>query len=273
MYKRILLLCDLEGVNRVVGVPYEGLLRGTEQWEIARRQAALELNAAADALFEAGAETVALWDNHGGSNNIDRADLDGRITVMEPKGPRLGFAAGAFDCVCFFGYHAMEGTLGGVLAHTMSSKTVQHYKWNGHYIGEVDMDAAIAASHGIPSVFYAGGDLACAQAKRAAEGIVTVVTKKEISRNEAVFRENEELFAEIREKITEAVHTEHPLCPMVFPGVMEKSFKRVEDAAAYLARLRSLGIDAEHPEDELLGRDAHTVTAAVGDMDTFIRCI
>ena len=58
MYKRVLLLCDLEGVNHVVGVPYEGLLKGTEQWEVARRQAALELNAAADALYEAGAEIV-----------------------------------------------------------------------------------------------------------------------------------------------------------------------------------------------------------------------
>ena len=58
MYRRILLLCDLEGVNRVVGEPYHGLGRGTEEWEIARRQAAKELNAAADALYEAGASKV-----------------------------------------------------------------------------------------------------------------------------------------------------------------------------------------------------------------------
>ena len=273
MYKRILLLCDLEGVNNVVGVPYEGLLKGTEQWEIARRQAALELNAAADALFEAGAETVALWDNHGGSNNIELTDLDERINVVHPTGPRLSFAAGAYDCVCFFGYHAMEGTLGGVLAHTMSSKSVQYYKLNGRYIGEVDMDAAIAASHGIPSCFFAGGNIACAQAERAVEGIVTVVTKTELSRNKAVFRDNGELFADIREKIVEAVRTPAALHGVNFPCVMEKSFKRVEDAALYLARLQALGIKAEHPADDLLGRDAHTVTAAVPDMDTFIKCI
>ena len=63
MYKRVLLLCDLEGVNHVVGGPYEGLLKGTEQWEVARRQAALELNAAADALYEAGAEIVGAEDH------------------------------------------------------------------------------------------------------------------------------------------------------------------------------------------------------------------
>jgi len=274
MYTRILLLCDLEGVNHVVGVPYEGLAKGTEQWEIARKQAALELNAAADALFAAGAEEVALWDNHGGGGNIDPADLDPRITcIVKPEGPRLGFAAGAYDCVCFFGYHAMEGTLGGVLAHTMNSKAVQYYSWNGHYIGEVDMDAAIAASHGMASCFFAGGNIACSQAKRAVEGIVTVVTKEELARNKAVPRENTELFAEIREKIVSAVQEPKGLACLQFPGVMEKSFKRVEDAAAYLTRLRARGIEADYREDEILGRDAHTVAFVVPDMDTYILCI
>ena len=36
MYKRVLISLDLEGVNRVVGVPYSGLARDTEQWHIAR---------------------------------------------------------------------------------------------------------------------------------------------------------------------------------------------------------------------------------------------
>ena len=273
MYKRILLLCDLEGVNNVVGEPYKGLGRDSEQWEIARRQASFELNAAADALFAAGAEKVGLWDNHGGGGNIEADDLDPRIVSEKPQGPRLSFARGKYDCICFFGYHAMEGTLGGVLAHTMSSATVQFYRLNGAYIGEVDMDAAIAASHGIPCCFFAGGDIACAQARRAVEGITTVVTKKELSRNRAVFRDNEELFREIREKITEAVRTERAPKRLSFPCEMEKSFKRVEDAAAYLERLLSSGIRAEHPEDDILGRDAHTVRASVTDIGAFIRCI
>ncbi|MBO4407287.1 MAG: M55 family metallopeptidase [Clostridia bacterium] len=273
MQKRILLLCDLEGVNKVVGEPYHGLGRDSEEWKIAVKQAAGELNAAASALFGAGAENVALWDNHGGGKNVAREDLDPRIEVIEPEGPRLAFAAGRFDAVCFFGYHAMEGTLGGVLAHTMSSATVQFYKLDGRYIGEVDMDSAIAAAYGIPSVFFAGGDIACAQARRAVPGIVTVVTKKELSRNRAEFRDNGELFREIREKIVEAVGKGNALYPVSFPCVMEKSFKRVEDAAAYLKRLLSCGIAAEHPEDEILGRDAHTVRSEVRDLDGFILCI
>jgi D-aminopeptidase len=155
----------------------------------------------------------------------------------------------------------------------MNSKAYQYYKLNGKYIGEVDMDAAICVSHGIPSCFFAGGDIACAQARRAVEGIVTVVTKTELSRNDAIFRDNEELLAEIREKIVEAV--QKPLSPkcLEFPCTMEKSFKRVEDAAAYLEKLRALGIKAEHPDDEILGKDGHTVVSVIDDIDTFIKCI
>ena len=274
MYKRILLALDLEGVNNVKGVPYEALSKGTDEWKIAKKQGALEINAAARALFAAGAEKVTLWDNHGGGHNIDKADLDPRVDLLDPDLtlPRMYFADD-YDCVCYFGYHAMEGTLGGVLAHTMSSKTVQFYKLDGKYIGEIDMDAYIAASHGKPSVFFAGGDIACSQAKRAVESIITVTTKHEISRNEAEFRSNEVLFEEIGEKIVKAVSSEHGYKTLTSPARFEKSFKRVEDAEKYLSRLQKNGINADYLDDEVLGKDAHTVVSTVRDIFEFIKCI
>jgi D-amino peptidase len=274
MYKKILIALDLEGVNNVKGVPYEALSKDTDEWKIARKQGALEVNAAAEALFGAGAEVVALWDNHGGGHNIDPADLDPRITLLDPdlSKPRMYFADD-YDCVCYFGYHAMEGTLGGVLAHTMSSKTVQFYKLNGKYIGEIDMDAYIAASHAKPSIFYCAGDIACAQAKRAVSGITIIVTKHEISRNEADFRDNSELFDEIREKIIKSVSSEHSYKTLDFPASFEKSFKRVEDAERFLTRLHNRGIDADYLTDEILGKDAHTVVSTVHNIGEFIAAI
>ncbi len=275
MYKRILFALDLEGVNNVVGVPYEGLGKAIEQWEIARHQAVLEVNAAAEALFDAGACKISLWDNHGGGGNIESSELDGRIELIkpDPKAPRMYFAKGEFDCIFFFGYHAMEGTLGGVLAHTMNSKANQYYKLNGTYIGEVDMDAYIAASHGMPSCLFVGGDIACRQASRAVPGIMTVVTKREISRNEAEFRDNNELFADIKAAAVEAMQKDMPIYPLSYPATMDKSFKRTEDAARYLQRLQSQGILAEHPICEIRGRDAHTVRSTVNSIDEFIKTI
>ena len=275
MYKRVLLALDLEGVNHVVGEPYNGLERDTEQWKIAREQAVSEVNAAVEALFDAGVEIVGLWDNHGAGNNVDASALDRRITLISPdlKKPRMYFADGNYDCICFFGYHAMEGTLGGVLAHTMSSKTVQYYKLNGSYIGEVDMDAYIAAAKGMPARFFAGGDISCKQAKRAVREIVTVTTKTEFSRNDAVFRDNEELLADIKKNIVQAINIEaepHPLC---VPATLEKSFKRVEDAAKYWKRIRAAGLRAEYPDDEILGKDAHTVVSTICEIGDLIKAL
>lgn len=274
MKKRILIACDLEGVNNVVGESYSGLTKESEQWKIAKHQAALEINAAAAAFFSVGVECVDLWDNHGGGNNIDAAELDPRIKLLicDPIMKRMYFA-GEYDCVCYFGYHAMEGTLGGVLAHTMNSRMNQYYKLNGRYIGEVDMDAYIAASYGVPSCLFVGGDIACAQASRAIPGIVTVVTKQEISRNEAIFRDNGELFADIRVKALKAAQTNIPAYPLSYPAVMEKSFKRTEDAVKYLAKLLAEGIEADYLSDDILGKDAHTVQSTVYGMDDFIKCI
>ena len=274
MKKRILLALDLEGVNNVVGTPYSGLMPGCEEWEVARRQAAREINAAAETLFSMGAERVSLWDNHAGGGNVDPCDLDSRVELLSCDNalPRMYFAD-EYDCIAFFGYHAMEGTLGGVLAHTMNSKMVQYYKLNGKYIGEVDMDAYIAALHGIPAVFFAAGDIACRQATRAVPGIVTVATKRELSRNEAEFRENSELFADIKEGIALAVNSDMQPKALSYPSLMEKSFKRVEDAAVYLERLTSLGIEAEYLSDDILGKDAHTVVSRVNNVDEFVKTI
>ena len=275
MYKRVLLAVDLEGVNLVVGEPYSGLYRDSEQWLVAKKQAALEVNAAVEALFDAGVEKIGLWDNHAGGNNIDKGSLDSRIILIsaDPQKPRMRFADGEYDCICYFGYHAMEGTLGGVLAHTMSSQCVQYYKLNGSYIGEVDMDAYIAAEMGLPSRFFAGGNIACKQAVRAVPEIITVTTKEELSRNKAVFRENGELIQDIKKVIVEAVKTDALPKRLDFPALFEKSFKRVEDAEQYLTRLTSAGIRADYTDDETLGKDAHTVVSTVYNIDDFIECI
>ena len=274
MIDKVLIALDLEGVNNVVGTPYSGLVKGCEHWEIARRQAALEVNSAAEALFDAGVGTVALWDNHGGGGNMDPTDLDARIKLIDCDNsrPRMYFADD-YDAVFYFGYHAMEGTLGGVLAHTMNSSCNQFYKLNGRYIGEVDMDAYIAASHGIPSCLFVGGDIACRQAQRAVEGIMTVVTKREIARNEAVFRDNAELLEDIGRSVVAAVENPTSVKLHEYPAVFEKSFKRTEDAAIYIKRLLELGICAEYPEDEILGNDAHTVRSEIRNIDEFIKAI
>ena len=274
MYKRFLFALDLEGVNNVVGKPYEGL-NSSDDYAVAINQAALEINAAAKALFEIGAEKVDLWDNHGGGGNLKQNQLDSRVKLLnvDKIAPRMNFAKGKYDCICFFGYHTMEGTLGGVLAHTMNSKEHQFYKINGKYIGEIDIDSAIAAEHSMPSIFFVGGDLTCKQAKASVPDIVTVVTKKELSRNEAIFRNNDELLAEIKEKICVAATKEASCNSLNFPFVFEKSFKRVETAQWHFEKYASLSLDVDYLNDNIMGKDAHTLVININTLDEFLKVI
>ena len=274
MYKRILFALDLEGVNNVAGKAYEGL-NSTPDYQIAIKQSALEINAAAAALFDLGVLKVDVWDNHGGGGNLKQEQLDPRITLLDVDrtAPRMSFAENNYDCICFFGYHTMEGTLGGVLSHTMNSVAHQYYKINGKYIGEVDIDAAIAAEHNMPSVFFVGGDLSCKQASASVSGIVTVATKEEISRNKANFRNNDELFAEIKEKVCLAVKTELKPKKLSFPLVFEKSFKRVEAAAEFMEQCVLLRLDADYLSDDVMGKDGHTVVINIKNIDEFLKVI
>lgn len=274
MYKRILFALDLEGVNFVVGAPYISF-GDTPDYKVAVREAALEINAAAEALFSAGVTKIDVWDNHAGGGNLSQDMLDPRVTLLkvDPTLPRMSFAQDKYDCICYFGYHTMEGTLGGVLAHTMNGKAHQYYKINGKYIGEVDIDSAIAAEHSMPSVFFVGGDLTCKQATASVPDIVTVVTKKEISRNEAIFRNNDELLAEIKEKIQFAVNKESSFKRLSFPFVFEKSFKRVEDAQWHFEKYNSLSLDVDYLDDDIMGKDAHTLVININNLDEFLKVI
>lgn len=60
---------------------------------------------------------------------------------------------------------------------------------------------------------------------------------------------------------------------LTYPATMEKSFKRVEDAAKYLEKLLNLGIQSAYLDDAILGKDAHTVVSRVHDIDAFRKCI
>jgi len=274
MHKRILFALDLEGVNFVVGAPYIRF-GDTPDYKVAVREAATEINAAAEALFSAGVTKIDVWDNHAGGGNLSQDMLDSRVTLLkvDPTLPRMSFAQDKYDCICYFGYHTMEGTLGGVLAHTMNGFEHQYYKINGKYVGEVDLDSGIAAEHNIPSVFYVGGDLSCKQASASVPGIVTVTTKEELSRNKANFRNNDELLAEIKEKICIAAETKLNLKKFTFPLVFEKSFKRVERAAEFMEDCISFNLDADYLSDEVMGKDGHTVVINIKDINEFLKVI
>ena len=268
---KYLIALDLEGVGGVVGVPYSGLKKESEAWYQARAQAVLEVNAVAKALFDTGVDLVALWDNHGGGNNLDYSLLDERIELIIPDRSKIRQAFGktyGFDAMYFLGYHAMEGTIGAVLAHTFNSSEIQYMKINGKLVGEIERDKYYAGENGYAPVFFAGDDKACLEAKRVIPGIITVETKKGLSRNKAVLRDNDALISEIYDMAKVATEVKTTPEKLVFPLAFEVRYTRMETAEAALIEARDAGIAANYVDD------AHTVLFITENIEQFdsVRC-
>jgi len=261
---KYLINLDLEGVNHVTGIPYSGLSRDLEEYKIAVTEAVPEVNTVASALFDLGAE-VYFWDNHGGGNNVDTAKLDSGIHVLpksETDGLRMDFADSyGFDGLFLMGYHSMEGTLGGVLAHTMNSKEYQYIRIGGHDVGEIAIDTYIASSKGIPTRFVSSDDKGCLEAVTFFRHIRTVTTKVGLSRNQAIFRPDDEVFADLYRTAQEAAKLSCGPTPLTFPCLYEIRYTRTERAAEALINLETVfGIKAAYRGD------AHTLTFMMQDI-------
>lgn len=247
-----LIACDLEGIHGVVGEPYKGLLRELDDYQVAIRNAEKEINAAARALFDSGATKVALWDNHGGGHNIDENNIDCRVTHVYhvPKKPRFDFVREHnFAGIVFLGYHAREGTLGAVLAHTYSSVSIQYVKLDGKPIGELELDSYICAYHGIAPIFAASDDLCIKQFNELAPEAVSVITKYAKGRNAAEFIDSDTVTKAIYDGVSEA--TKKPLQPVLYstPAFAEIRYTRMEKAAEIYAKAIEMGIPVKYGED------------------------
>jgi len=261
---KFLINLDLEGVNHVVGIPYSGLSRGLEEYDKAITEAVPEVNTVASALFDLGAE-VYFWDNHGGGNNVDTSKLDPRIHVLpnsETGGLRMDFADKyQFDGLFLMGYHAMEGTLGGVLAHTMSSKEYQYIRIGGRDVGEIAIDTYIASAKGISTRFVSSDDKGCLEAVSFFRHIKTVTTKFGFSRNQASFRPNGEVFSDLYRTAQDAAGLPGVLSPLTFPAVYEIRYTRTERAAEALDNFKTkFDLQAAYRGD------AHTLTFIMKDI-------
>lgn len=265
---KYLIALDLEGVAGVVGYPYEGLEKNTEQYELAVREAENEVNVITNKLFELGASEVVLWDNHGDGKNVSAANLDRRIKLAPSVGERfdrMSFARGyGFDGMLLVGYHSREGTIGGILAHTMSSKVFISHALNDKRIGEIEQDAYIAGEFDIPVLMVVSDDKGCAQAKAFLPDVACVATKTGLSRNKAILRDSEDVLAELKQKTAQAVSSGVKPVKLVFPSTLEVCYSRTEDAEKALACFSSLT-----PNAACYTVDARTVKYTLSDIRSF----
>ena len=159
-------------------------------WENPKRQEYRELmtrdcNACVEGCFAGGAtEVIVSDDGMGGTCTIPEL-WDPRAKWI--RGPQFGgptpLLQGA-DSSCLgvmlLGFHSMQGTGGGVLAHTYSSAVRRTTTANGTAFGEL-FEYAVAAGHdhGIPVILVHGDNAVCDEARSLlGERVHTVAVKQ-----------------------------------------------------------------------------------------------
>ncbi|MBS13748.1 MAG: peptidase M55 [Gemmatimonadetes bacterium] len=224
---------DCEGVAGGVGSPGASL-NSSRNLEFAKRQATREASTAAKGLFDAGAEQVIVWDNHNGSLNLDYDELDERCDIaLGVNFPhRWPGVDESFTGILFVGYHAMDNTIDGAMAHSFSSATYQWMKINGREVGELGIDAAVAGKMGVAPIFCASDDKGVAEARDFFGDIETVVTKQAMGWNAAVSKHPKRSIEEIYQGAKRAAGHVDDAKPFTFedPLTFEIRYKRIERA-------------------------------------------
>ena len=251
-----LIAVDLEGIGGVVGEPYKTLTESRD-YKISTENAAREINSAVKALFNNGATKVAVWDNHGGKNNLDFSKTDERVEKVDWRAYpyRLDFANDYnFKGIIYLGYHSREGTFGGILAHTFSSVGIQYAKINGAEVGELEIDSYIAATHGISPLLVASDDVCVNQFKKTSPDTVSVITKYGKGRNKAELKDEEVVLTEIYNGVVKSIKSDIKPVGINCPLTLEARYTRAEKAEEiYQKALLDDAVTVQY------GSDTHTL--------------
>jgi len=204
---RVYISADMEGITGLVDreqVTSTGL-----DFNIARRWMTLEVNAAIEGAFEAGATKVVVNDSHGDMRNLLPDLLDQRAFLISGTSKPLGMMQGidsTFDAVMFIGYHAMAGTVDAVLDHTYAGAVVFSIHVNGVEMSEGSLNAMLAGYYGVPVVFISGDRAACEELRRiTGEDIPYVAVKQGIGRYAAKNIPMESARIQIRQEVKYAL--------------------------------------------------------------------
>lgn len=264
--KRYYIAVDLEGVACTIGTPGQGLAQGSAGLEYAALQGTREANAAAKALFDNGAEEVWVWDCHGTGYNLKYDLLDKRCKIVmgAGSGKRFPGIEEGFAGVLFIGYHAYD-TIDAVLCHVYSSATFQYQKINGEFVGEAQIDGAVAGKYGVPVIFASSDDVCISQIKKTFPFAQTVVTKRSLAWNSCVSDHPETVCENIYASVTEAVKNIDKMLPFTYPESFgyEVRYKRIEPAQ---------GCHYRNPDGTLFARpDAYTRAGVLKDIEDIFR--
>jgi D-amino peptidase len=164
---KILISCDMEGISGIVD--WEQVTPGKDEWKRGRKLMVGDVNAAINGAFVGGAEAVTVSDAHWHGRTLEAEDLDPRAKLHSGSPSPFSMIQGIDDqpgyaALVFVGYHAMAGATKGVLCHTWSDNVLNVWL-NDVPVGEIGLNAGVAAHYGTPVIAVTGDRAACLEAQ------------------------------------------------------------------------------------------------------------
>lgn len=215
---KIYISADIEGVAGIVHP--EQTMRDGREHDLARQLMTEEVNACIEGALEAGAKDIVVNDSHGTMRNIYPNLLHAKARLLLGAPKKLAMMEGVseeYDAALFVGYHTRMGT-NGVLNHTFSGKTIQTIRVNSIEMGEFALNALVAGSFSVPTVFVSGCNFLAEEAKTFIPQIETAIVKESISRTAALNMSSQESRQLIQETAKNSLQRLDEIAPYTLPG-------------------------------------------------------
>ncbi|RST61091.1 hypothetical protein D5F11_003305 [Siminovitchia terrae] len=218
---KIYIVADGEGISGVVSS--EEMHPTGSRFQEFRRLMTMDVNAAIEGAFDAGASEVVVNDAHWSMINIIYEDLDPRAEIIRGSNKKLSMVEQieGFDGALFIGLHAKVGHSHGVANETMVGPEMYEMRMNGMPVGEVEINAAIAGYFGVPVIMVSGDDCLGKEATESLGEVETAIVKKSIDRWSARCLSLEKAHQEIHTKAFQAVKRLGDFKPYTIEGPVE----------------------------------------------------
>ncbi len=182
---KVLISVDMEGITGVVSQSHTN--PSHTEYQRFRKLMTADANAAIEGALAGGATDIVVNDSHADMDNILIEELHpaARLITGSPKPFSMMEGIGPdVDAVFLVGYHARAGSAPAIHDHTWTG-SVFNATLNGQPMGELLLNAALAAHFNAPVALVTGDQLATAEARELLGEVETVTVKIAVGRNAA----------------------------------------------------------------------------------------
>lgn len=234
---KIYIMADGEGISGVVHS--SEMHQSGERHDEFRKLMTKDVNAAIEGAFQGGATEVVVNDAHWSMLNIIYEDLDERAEIIRGGNKRDSMMeqVAGFDGALYIGLHAKVGHSHGVANETLIGPAMHEMRMNGHPVGELEMNAAIAGHYGVPVLMVSGDDMLKEEAEEVLGSVETAVVKKSIDRWSARCLSMPKAYHEIITKAKNAVKRIEQFKPYEVSGSVEFEIEWTSTAECKRANL------------------------------------